>query len=303
MSPYSFRFIKIVFNLFLQICNYKSKSYLQIYTICMKFNNNTLQGLIAKLEWQLNMGVEAMVEEKNNNYFHQEETKTLNEDNSKKLDIFPEINSSKFENKTNDKNCDHQEVLKNCLTLEDLRTYILNFNGCDLKKTASQLVFSDGNPKSQVMIIGKAPGAEEDRRGIPFCGASGQLLDKMLNSINLDRNKVYITNVIPWRPPGNRTPNENEISLMKPFLMRHIELVSPKLLVAVGGSAAKAILDIEGGILRHRGVLKEIILRDGLEIPIIATLHPAYLLRAPNQKKLAWEDLKLIRSKLEEFNN
>ena len=269
----------------------------------MKFDNNTLQGLIAKLEWQLNMGVEAMVEEKNNNYFHQEETKTLNEDNSKKLDMFPKINSSKLENETIDKSCDHQEMLKNCLTLEDLRTYMLNFNGCDLKKTATQLVFSDGNPKSQVMIIGEAPGAEEDRKGKPFCGASGQLLDKMLNSINLDRNKVYITNVIPWRPPGNRTPNENEISLMKPFLTRHIELVSPKLLVAVGGSAAKAILNIDGGILRHRGTWKEIILRDGLEIPIIATLHPAYLLRAPNQKKLAWEDLKLIRSKLEEFND
>ena len=180
---------------------------------------------------------------------------------------------------------------------------MLNFNGCDLKKTATQLVFSDGNPKSQVMIIGEAPGAEEDRRGIPFCGASGKLLDKMLNSINLDRNKVYITNVIPWRPPGNRTPNENEISLMKPFLMRHIEIVSPKILVAVGGSASKAILNIDGGILRHRGTWKKIMLSDGSEIPVIATLHPAYLLRAPNQKKLAWEDLKLIRSKLEEFNS
>ena len=268
----------------------------------MKFDNNTLQGHIAKLEWQLNMGAVSMVEEKSNNYFDQKETKILNERNSKKLDMSPKINSSKFETVVNGKNSNHQKMLNNCLTLDDLKTYMMNFNGCDLKKTATQLVFSDGNPKSHVMIIGEAPGAEEDRRGIPFCGASGQLLDKMLNSINLDRNRVYITNVIPWRPPGNRTPNENEISLMKPFLMRHIEIVSPKLLVAVGGSAAKAILNIEGGILRHRGSWKKIILRDGLEIPIIATLHPAYLLRAPNQKKLAWEDLKLIRSKLEEFN-
>jgi DNA polymerase len=207
-----------------------------------------------------------------------------------------------LETETTEKENDNQAMLNACLTLNDLKTYMMNFDGCDLKKTATQLVFSDGNPKSKVMIIGEAPGAEEDRRGIPFCGVSGQLLDKMLNSINLDRNSVYITNIIPWRPPGNRTPNENEIKLMKPFLIRHIEIVSPKLLVAVGGSAAKAILDIEGGILRHRGVWKEIILRDGLEIPIIATLHPAYLLRAPNQKKLAWEDLKLIRSKLEEIN-
>tara|TARA_B100001093_G_scaffold477004_1_gene503884 strand:- start:120 stop:662 length:543 start_codon:yes stop_codon:yes gene_type:complete len=180
---------------------------------------------------------------------------------------------------------------------------MLDFNGCDLKKTATQLVFSDGNPNSNIMIIGEAPGADEDRQGKPFCGASGKLLDKMLASINLDRNTVYITNVIPWRPPGNRTPTENEISLMKPFLMRHIEIVAPKLLVAVGGSASKAILDIEGGILRHRGIWKEIRLSNSFVIPIIATLHPAYLLRAPNQKKLAWEDLKSIRSKLQELND
>ncbi len=249
----------------------------------MEFDNNILKGLMAKLEWQLNMGVEAMVEEKNN-YFDREKTNIFNKDNSKKLEISQKPIFSKLETETIDKNSDHQEMLENCLTLDDLKIYMLNFNGCDLKKTATQLVFSDGNPKSQVMIIGEAPGAEEDRRGIPFCGASGQLLDKMLNSINLNRNNVYITNIIPWRPPGNRTPNENEISLMKPFLMRHIEIVSPKLLVAVGGSAAKAILNIEGGILRHRGAWKKIILRGGLEIPIISTLHPAYLLRAPNQK-------------------
>ena len=121
----------------------------------------------------------------------------------------------------------------------------------------------------------------------------------MLSSINLDRNTVYITNVIPWRPPGNRTPTENEINLMKPFLMRHIEIVSPKIIVAVGGSSAKAVLNIEGGILRHRGLWKDFELEDGKKIPIIPTLHPAYLLRAPNQKKLAWEDLKSIRSKLQ----
>ena len=173
-----------------------------------------------------------------------------------------------------------------------------NFNGCELKKTATQLVFSDGNPKSKVMLIGEAPGAEEDRQGRPFCGASGKLLDKMLNAINLNRESVYITNVIPWRPPGNRTPSDDEIKIMKPFLIKHIEIVMPKILVAVGGSAAKAVLNIDGGILRHRGTWKEFKLSSGKTIPIISTLHPAYLLRAPNQKKLAWEDLKLIRSKL-----
>ena len=270
----------------------------------METDNNTLQGLIAELEWQLNMGVDAMVvDEKNNNYSDLKTIKIINKDNLKKLETPQKSNTSNAETEGIDNKRVLQEMINNCLTLEDLKTYMVNFNGCDLKKTATQLVFSDGNPKSNVMIIGEAPGAEEDRRGIPFCGASGQLLDKMLNSINLDRNSVYITNVIPWRPPGNRTPNENEISLMKPFLMRHIEIVSPKILVTVGGSAAKAILDIEGGILRHRGAWKEIILPQGLVIPIIATLHPAYLLRAPNQKKLAWEDLKSIRTKLKELND
>ncbi len=269
----------------------------------MKLDNNTLQLLITGLEWQINMGVDSMVEEKNNHYSDLEKNKKINIDNPKKVEIPQKSNTSNLETEGIDNKRVLQEMINNCLTLEDLKTYMVNFNGCDLKKTATQLVFSDGNPKSKVMIIGEAPGAEEDSRGIPFCGASGQLLDKMLNSIDLDRNSVYITNVIPWRPPGNRTPNENEISLMKPFLMRHIEIVSPKILVTVGGSAAKAILDIEGGILRHRGAWKEIILPQGLVIPIIATLHPAYLLRAPNQKKLAWEDLKSIRTKLKDFND
>ena len=267
----------------------------------MKTNNNELYQLVSKLDWQLNMGVEAMVQERHNNYPDTKKVKTDKDDLSKS-EIPQKIDTSSLqEDEIQDELL--QQSLSKCLTLEELKNYMLNFNGCDLKKTATQLVFSDGNPNSKVMLIGEAPGAEEDRQGRPFCGASGKLLDKMLASINLDRNTVYITNVIPWRPPGNRTPNENEINLMKPFLLRHIEIVEPKMLVAVGGSASKAILDIEGGILRHRGIWKKIKLSKSLEIPIIATLHPAYLLRAPNQKRLAWEDLKSIRSKLVKLND
>ena len=267
----------------------------------MKTDNNKLYQLISNLEWQLKMGAENMVEEKHNNYSESKEAKT-NIDNLSKIEISKKTDTSFFQEEENSNEL-LQQSLDKCLTLEELKNYMLEFNGCDLKKTATQLVFSDGNPKSNIMIIGEAPGAEEDRLGKPFCGASGKLLDKMLASINLDRNNVYITNVIPWRPPGNRTPNENEINLMKPFLMRHIEIVAPKMLVSVGGSASKAILNIEGGILRYRGVWKEIKLSNSLIIPIIPTLHPAYLLRAPNQKKLAWEDLKSIRSKLEKLND
>ena len=268
----------------------------------MEKNNKELYQFISKLDWQINMGVEAMVEEKHNNYSDMGKLKN-NKENLSKLEVPQKTDTLYFQDEGMDQNNVFHKSINSCLTLEELKKYMLTFNGCDLKKTATQLVFSDGNPKSKVMIVGEAPGAEEDRQGKPFCGASGKLLDKMLSSINLDRNTVYITNVIPWRPPGNRTPTENEISLMKPFLMRHIELVAPKILVAVGGSASKAILDIEGGILRHRGIWKEIRLSKSFAIPIIATLHPAYLLRAPNQKKLAWEDLKSIRSKLQELND
>ena len=210
--------------------------------------DNNLRQLIANLEWQLNMGVEAMVEEKNNNYSDIEKDMINNIDGSK-YKATQKRDESYVKKEYNNKDEDVQKSINSCLTLEDLKSLMLAFNGCDLKKTATQLVFSDGNSKSKIMVIGEAPGAEEDRQGIPFCGASGQLLDKMLDSISLDRSNVYITNVIPWRPPGNRTPTENEINLMKPFLMRHIEIISPKILVAVGGSASKAILDIEGGIL------------------------------------------------------
>ena len=179
-----------------------------------------------------------------------------------------------------------------------MKDIINQFDGCDLKKTATQLVFCDGNPESKIVFVGEAPGAEEDRQGKPFVGKSGQLLDRMLAAINLSRNNVYITNIIPWRPPGNRTPTEDEINIMKPFLMKHLELIDPEIIVAVGGSSAKGLMGISGGILRHRGKWETIKLNSGKMVNIIATLHPAYLLRAPNQKKLAWEDLKMIRGKL-----
>ena len=263
----------------------------------MEFELKNIKELTASLEWQMKIGADAMVENKIN--------KPTNEKVENKVDVElknipempPKLNRAdlNIDNKNNETN---QKKIEECNTLNQLKKVMQEFDGCELKKTATQLVFSDGNPKSKVMLIGEAPGAEEDRQGRPFCGASGQLLDKMLNAIDLNREYVYITNVIPWRPPGNRTPSDNEIKIMKPFLIKHIEIVMPKILVAVGGSAAKAVLNIEGGILRHRGTWKEFKLSSGKTIPIIATLHPAYLLRAPNQKKLAWEDLKLIRTQL-----
>jgi len=263
----------------------------------MEFESKNIKELAAGLEWQMKMGADAMVENKIKKLTSKKVENEIDVEEENIHEMPPKLNpyDLTFENNNNETN---RKKMEECNTLNQLKKVMQNFNGCELKKTATQLVFSDGNPKSKLMLIGEAPGAEEDRQGIPFCGASGQLLDKMLNAINLNRESVYITNVIPWRPPGNRTPSDNEIKIMKPFLIKHIEIVMPKILVAVGGSAAKAVLNIEGGILRHRGTWKEFKLSSGKTIPIIATLHPAYLLRAPNQKKLAWEDLKLIRSKL-----
>lgn len=180
-------------------------------------------------------------------------------------------------------------------TLEDLKSALQAFDGCALKKTASNLVFADGNPAADIMLIGEAPGRDEDRMGLPFVGGAGQLLDKMLKSIGMDRQNVYITNILPWRPPGNRTPSPEETQLLWPFLRRHIQLKAPKIIFALGGSSAKLLLNTQTGILKLRGQMREIDFSDAgdgsLLIPVLPSLHPAYLLRAPNMKKQAFLDL------------
>ena len=184
-------------------------------------------------------------------------------------------------------------------SLDALRAAVEAFDGCPLKQTATNTVFGDGNPSAKVMFIGEAPGEEEDRRGLPFVGVSGQLLDRMVRHIGLDRSSFYITNVLFWRPPGNRAPTQAEVSACLPFLRRHIELVGPRLLVFVGGSAASALLGRTEGIgkLRGRWMIYE---SPGLAQPAsaLATYHPAYLLRSPAQKREAWRDLLLLKAKM-----
>ncbi|MFM9861624.1 uracil-DNA glycosylase [Pseudoxanthobacter sp. M-2] len=185
-------------------------------------------------------------------------------------------------------------------SLEALREVMLRFEGCNLKKTATQLVFADGNPAARIMLIGEAPGREEDLDGRPFVGRSGKLLDRMLAAIGLDRSSVYIVNVVPWRPPGNRTPSAQETEICRPFLTRQIELVDPAVLVSLGGPAAKALTGTSDGILKLRG--KWLSYRVGeRDVPCLATLHPAYLLRQPLQKRLAWRDFLSLRRKLDEI--
>ena len=189
-----------------------------------------------------------------------------------------------------------------CSDLASLRAAFDAFDGCALKKTATQLVFADGNPKADVMLVGEAPGADEDRIGRPFVGAAGKLLDRMLAAIGLDRTSVYIANMLPWRPPGNRKPTPNEIAVCLPFLYRHIELVVPRILVLVGGTSAAALLGTSQGITRIRGrwhVFRGDPSGPPAEIPAMPIFHSAYLLRSPGAKKEAWQDLLKIRRRLD----
>ena len=183
-------------------------------------------------------------------------------------------------------------------TVEALRQALEAFDGCPLKKTATNTVFGDGNPEAKIVFIGEAPGAEEDRKGIPFVGPSGQLLDRMLGSIGLDRTKVFISNTVFWRPPGNRNPTTTEMAVCIPFIERLIELIDPSLLVAVGGPAANSLLAQNASVSRLRGRWFPYS-SPGLPRPIEATAiyHPAYLLRSPGQKRAAWQDMLGLRRK------
>ena len=183
--------------------------------------------------------------------------------------------------------------------LATLRANLERFEGCALKKTATQLVFEDGTPGSRVMLVGEAPGGDEDRIGRPFVGRAGQLLDRMLNAVGLDRRRVYIANVVPWRPPGNRTPTPQETQACLPFIRRQIELARPEILVCLGASSAQTLLGVREGITRARGNWYAYESEDGRALRALAMLHPAYLLRQPAQKRQAWIDMRALASALE----
>jgi DNA polymerase len=181
--------------------------------------------------------------------------------------------------------------------LKRLKKLINEIKDCSLKKNATNMVFSDGNPKSKIMLIGEAPGANEDEEGLPFVGRAGILLDKMLASINLDRKKVYISNIINYRPPDNRKPTDEEIKRYLPFITKHIEIINPKILVLLGSTAMNALIGNEVVISKMRG--KWIERKFGnCKTSVIITFHPAFLMRQPAQKKMAWIDLKMIRDKI-----
>jgi uracil-DNA glycosylase family 4 len=188
-----------------------------------------------------------------------------------------------------------REIAAGAMTLEALRAAMDAYDGCALKHRATQLVFADGNPEAQIMLVGEGPGEQEDKQGKPFVGRAGQLLDRMLAAIGLDRTKVYIANMVPWRPPGNRNPTPDELAQCAPFLHRQVELVNPKLLVTLGNVPTQALFSTAQGITRMRGTWKT------LEIgswngPVLPTLHPAFLLRTPSAKAQAWKDMLSLKA-------
>lgn len=192
-----------------------------------------------------------------------------------------------------------REAARTAPSLEVLRALLESFEGCALKSTATRLVFADGNPQARIMFVGEAPGREEDLEGLPFVGRSGKLLDRMLAAIGLDRTNAYIANVIPWRPPGNRTPTPQETQICLPFIQRQIELVNPDVLVTLGNPSTQTLLGKREGIMKTRG--KWFDYDTGTRvIRALATFHPAYLLRSPSYKRMAWQDLRAIAKALEQ---
>jgi len=195
-----------------------------------------------------------------------------------------------------------REAARTAPSLEALRALLETFDGCALKSTATRLVFADGNPQARIMFVGEAPGREEDIEGLPFVGRSGKLLDRMIAAIGLDRTSAYIANVIPWRPPGNRTPTPQETQICLPFIQRQIELVNPDVLVTLGNPSTQTLLSTREGIMKTRGRWFDY--DTGTRtIRALATFHPAYLLRSPSYKRMAWLDLRAITKALEQASS
>ena len=247
------------------------------------------------LEWQLAAGVDEIILDAPINYFSMPIA-------TPKIEIpKPEVVKTPLHHSPSLAVASAREIANSCNSIIELEATIRAFDGCALKKTATKTVFADGNPNASIMLIGEAPAADEDMQGIPFCGESGQLLDKMLAAIGLNRaENVYISNTIFWRPAGNRQPTPEEIAICLPFVEKHIALIAPKILILAGGVAVRALLNNDQAISRLRGKWYEYN-NEYLTAPIKTALlyHPSYLLHQPQFKKQAWEDLKMIKAELD----
>ena len=263
----------------------------------------TLDQLIAMLSWQVEMGVDEAVLDKPLNdpldlsSLHDiSSARTALPDSIQSRSTFPKFATKPSALLNSCALAPAQPQFPNCANLDhidnlpDLAIALDQLDSCPLKQTASNICFSDGNAGARLMIIGEAPGRDEDRLGVPFVGETGHFLDRMLASIGLERSDVYLANFLPWRPPGSRTATAEEIDMLLPFLYRHIQLANPELVVILGGTPAKTILKSGDHILKLRGRWQDIDFGDGVMRPTMASLHPAYLIRSPAQKRLAFDD-------------
>lgn len=251
------------------------------------------------LEWYMLAGVEETCGEEPFAFFSQERviTHQVSKQEKAKIEITRPATTGLAQD-TSGAFQSAQEICAKAENLESLRIEVEKFEGCSLKLTATHTVFGDGNPEAKIFLVGEAPGADEDRIGIPFVGRSGQLLDKMMSSIGIDRSGYYISNILPWRPPGNRTPLDSEIAVCLPFLKRQIDLVDPDYIFILGGSAANSLLDTAETISHLRGHWFEYTKSNGKIAKALASFHPAYLLRTPGQKAKAWVDLLRLSKEL-----
>lgn len=258
--------------------------------------------LLAALEWQVDMGADESIADQPVDRF------AVKPESKPEKPTLPTATQARPKPAADaplgaaDAVADGQKMAASCTSLAALRAALEAFDGCALKQTATNLVFGDGAEDADIMFVGEAPGRDEDIEGRPFVGVSGQMLDRMLSFIGLDRTRFHITNTLYWRPPGNRTPTDAEIAICRPFLEKHIALIDPKVIVFVGGASAKAMLHTTQGITKIRGRWHEYS-QEGLDqpIPALPTFHPAYLLRNSAQKKLAWRDAVQLKRKLDEL--
>ena len=260
----------------------------------------TAQGAAEALRWWVEAGVDMALDEAPHDRFAERPAPQI-----KAAPVAPTPAPARIEHAAaapDDARRSATSIAAGAQNLDELRALLEKFDGCGLKATATRLVFSDGAPDARIMLVGEGPGGDEDRIGRPFVGRAGQLLDRMLAAIELDRTKVYIANVVPWRPPGNRTPTPQETTICLPFIRRQIELVAPKLLVCLGGSAAQTLLGMKEGITRMRGQWYDYAM-GGAVIKALPMLHPAYLLRQPAQKRAAWRDLRTLARAVREMDD
>lgn len=269
-----------------------------------------IQDKVEILNWQIEMGIDETMGEQPVNHFQQdntvEERDTLKEPSEEKVkspsSLLPAVDTPQETSNLNEAVDDATRLVSKVTSLEDLREALLEFHHCPYRKTSRNLVFSDGNPDAWLMIVGEAPGNEEDIKGKPFVGKSGRLLDKIFSEVSISRlnskpqDSFYITNSINWRPPGNRNPTSPEIEMFRPFIWKHIELINPKILVLTGNIACSAILRKQG-ITKLRGTWSRID-----EMDVMPTVHPAFLLRNPTFKKNIWQDVLAIKKKLGELD-